>query len=86
MSIDFDLNLFGKPGWMLPEGESITADQLRDLAEYLHGHLHCCAEVLEALSGKGMDESDVPVFNFASSKCTSAKHRTGRGLSEQGWN
>jgi len=53
MSIYLELPLFGKPGWMLNEGQPVTADALTDLAEYLSVHLLDTAAILEKLSKHG---------------------------------
>ncbi len=55
MAVTLTMHLFGKPGWELNEGEEVTPQQLRTLAEDLHGRLTEAAAVLEKLTGAGWD-------------------------------
>jgi hypothetical protein len=49
------MHLFGKPGWELNEGEEVTPEQLRALADDLHARLTEAADVLEKLTAAGWD-------------------------------
>jgi hypothetical protein len=55
MSVTLTMHLFGKPGWELNEGEEVTPQQLRALAEDLHGRLTGAADALEKLTAAGWD-------------------------------
>lgn len=55
MSVTLTMHLFGKPGWELNEGEQVTPQQLRALAEDLHGRLTEAADALEKLTAAGWD-------------------------------
>jgi hypothetical protein len=52
MFVTLSLYLFGKPGWMVGEGD-VTPQELRDLAQELHEHLRAAADVVEKLTGAG---------------------------------
>ncbi len=53
MAVTLMLHLFGKPGWELNEGEEITPQELRDLADDLHARLKDAALTVEKLTGAG---------------------------------
>lgn len=45
--------LFLKPGWMLPEGEPVSADKLRELGKHLQAHLEQAATIIQKLAEDG---------------------------------
>ena len=49
------LFLFGKPGQELDEGEEVTAEQLRGLAQSLQERLRETADIVEKLTGAGWE-------------------------------
>ena len=55
MSVTLMMYLFGKPGQELDEGEEVTPQQLRSLAEGLHGRLTEAADIVEKLTAAGWD-------------------------------
>jgi hypothetical protein len=58
MSVTISLWLFGKPAHELnAEGEAVEPDQIRALAEELHGRLSAVAGALEKLTAAGWEGS-----------------------------
>jgi len=55
MAVTLMLYLFGKPGVELHEGEEVTPQELRDLAEDLSGRLREAADIVEKLTANGWD-------------------------------
>src|SRR5262245_38212104 len=55
MAVFMSLWLFGKPGQELNEGGEVTPEELRALAEHLHGRLIEAADIVEKLSNAGWD-------------------------------
>jgi hypothetical protein len=55
MSVFVSIWLFGKPGHELNEGEPVTTEQLRALADELHERLHDTANIVEKLTGAGWE-------------------------------
>ena len=55
MSVMLMMYLFGKPGQELDEGEEVTPQQLRALAEDLHGRLTEAADIVEKLTAAGWE-------------------------------
>jgi hypothetical protein len=55
MSVFVSIWLFGKPGHELNEGESVTAEELRELAQELHDRLKESADIVEKLTRAGWD-------------------------------
>ncbi len=55
MSVTLNLHLYGKPGWMLREGEDVTPEELRALAADVHTRLLQCADIVEKLTGAGWE-------------------------------
>jgi hypothetical protein len=55
MSVMLMMYLFGKPGQELDEGEEVTPQQLRALAEDLHARLTEAADVVEKLTAAGWE-------------------------------
>jgi hypothetical protein len=55
MSVFVSIWLFGKPGHELDEGEPVTAEEVRALADELHARLHDTANIVEKLTGAGWE-------------------------------
>jgi hypothetical protein len=55
MAVFLSLWLFGKPGHELNEGGDVTPEELRALAEHMHGRLTEAAEIVEKLTNAGWD-------------------------------
>jgi hypothetical protein len=67
VSVSVTLWLFGKPGHELSEGEEITAEQIRDLAQGMKERLEQAADIVEKLTGAGWEAQmglyDVMLYN-----------------------
>lgn len=55
MAVFMSLWLFGKPGQELNEGGEVTPEELRALAEHMHGRLTEAADIVEKLNNAGWD-------------------------------
>jgi hypothetical protein len=55
MSVFVSIWLFGKPGHELNEGEPVTTEELRALAEELHDRLNATADIVEKLTRAGWE-------------------------------
>jgi hypothetical protein len=57
MNVSVELPLWGKPGDDLPEGEEITAEELREQAAQMHEHLLEVTEIVEKVASLGWKAS-----------------------------
>ena len=55
MAVSLTLFLFGKPGQELPEGEEVTAQDLRTVGQSLKARLDEAADMVEKLTGAGWE-------------------------------
>jgi hypothetical protein len=55
MAVSLCISLFGKPGQELDEGEAVTPQALRDLAEDLRARLTAAADLVEKLTAAGWE-------------------------------
>ncbi len=55
MPVTIMMHLFGKPGMELDEGEEVTPQQLRDLANGMQARLMEAAEIVEKLTAHGWE-------------------------------
>jgi hypothetical protein len=53
MGVWVNLHLFGKPGYELREGEDVTPEELRALADNMQARLREAADIVEKMTGAG---------------------------------